>query len=133
MADTDIRRLVQSRRGNRANLKRLFTTINELMERCNATDPEEEDAGALTELLTQLERKKAIITDLDTWIVSTINEDKVEAEVLESEDLQLDISSTISKGKRLQKCLQLLDLPSSPTPHSKDKPTQPLPMDTSEP
>ena len=52
MADTDIRHLVLSCRGYRAHLKRLFTTINELMERCNTTDPEEEDADALTELLT---------------------------------------------------------------------------------
>jgi len=49
-----------------------------------------------------MEWKKAILTDLDTRIVSITNEDEVEAEVLESEDLQLDISSTISKGKRLQ-------------------------------
>ena len=89
MADTDIRCLVQSRRGYRAHLKRLFTTINELMEQCITTDPEEEDVDALTELLTQLERKKAILTDLDTRIMSIINEDKVEAEVLESNDLQL--------------------------------------------
>ena len=80
-----------------------------------------------------MEWKKAIFTDSDTRIVSIMNEDEVEAEVLESEDLQLDISSTISKGKRLQKCLQLLELPSSLTPHSKDKPTQPLPTDTSLP
>jgi len=130
MADTDIRCHVQSRPGYRAHLKCLFTTISELMERCNTTDPEEEDVDALTELLTQLERKKAILTDLDTRIMSIINEGEVEAEVLESEDLQLDISS---KGKQLQKCRQLLELPSSLIPHSKDKSTQSLPTDTSEP
>ena len=62
----DIKRLIQSRRGYRAHLKRLFTSINELMERCNTTDPEEDDADTLSDLLAQLERKKAILTDLDT-------------------------------------------------------------------
>ena len=113
MTEADIKRLVQSRRGYRAHFKRLFTTINELMERCNSTEPEEEDADTLSKLLVQLERKKAILTDLDTRIGAIINEDELETEVLESEDLQMDISNTISKGKRLQKRLQPLGLSSS--------------------
>jgi len=81
------------------------------MECCNTTDPEEDDADTLAKLLSQLERKKTILTDLDTRIASTINEDELEIEVFESEDLQLDISKTIAKGKRLQKHLQVLKLP----------------------
>ena len=99
MADQDIKRLLQSRHGYRAHLKHLFTSINELMERCSTTDPQEEDADTLAELIAQLERKQTILTDLDTRIPTTIDEGELEAEVLESEDFQLDISRIISKGK----------------------------------
>ena len=127
----ELKRLVQSRRGYRAHLKRLFTSITELIERCNTTDPEEDDADTLAELLSQLERKKSILTDLDTRIASTINEEELETEVFEAEDLQSDISKTIAKGKRLQKHLEVLKLPSSVVPQSKDKQVQPPPRDTS--
>ena len=80
----DLKSFVQSRRGYHAHLKRLFTSTNELLERCNTSSPEEDDADTLSELLSQLERKKTILTDLDKQILAIINE---EAEVLGSEEL----------------------------------------------
>lgn len=49
--------------------------------------------------------------------------------ILEPEDLHKDISRTISKGKRLQKRFQLLQLSLSVVLHSKNNPTQSLFMD----
>jgi len=57
----------------------------------------------------------------------------LEAEVLESEDLQLEILRTIAKGKRLQKCLQVMEFSPSVAPQAKDKEAQPPSRDTSEP
>ena len=67
MAD-ELKCLVQSRRGYRAHLKHLFTSTNELLERCNTSTPEEDDADTLDELILQLDRKKTILTDLDKQI-----------------------------------------------------------------
>jgi len=134
MADTDIKRLIQSRHRFRAHLKHLFTSITELLDCCSTADPEKEDIDTLAELLSQLERKKTILTDLDTRIMSIINENELEAELLESEGLQLEILKAIfAKGKRLQKCLQVLELPPLVVPQAKDKEAQPPPKDTSEP
>ena len=119
MAD-ELKRLVQSRRRYRAHLKRLFTSTNELLERCNTSTPEEDDADTLDELILQLDRKKTILTDLDKQILALTNEDELEMEVLESEELQSEISRTLSKGKRLQKRLQVLELPISVVPQPKD-------------
>jgi len=109
---------------------RLFTSINELIECCNTTTPEDDDTDTVTELLSQLEQKKAILTDLVTRIASIIDEGELESEVLESEDLQMEISRTIVKGKRLQSRLQVLELPSSVIPTPKDKPVDSPTRDT---
>jgi len=55
----ELKRLVQSRYSYQDHLKRLFTSITELMEGCN---PEEENADTFAKLLSQL---KTILTDLD--------------------------------------------------------------------
>ena len=104
MAD-ELKRLVRSRRGYRAHLKRLFTTTLELLECCNTTTPDEEDPDTLTELISQLDRKKSILADLDKEIATRINEEELESGVLESE-LQSEMSRIIMKGKRLQRHLE---------------------------
>ena len=94
MAD-ELKRIVQSCRGYWAHLKCLFTTTLELLERCNTTTPEEEDLDSLTELISQLDRKKNILADLDKQIAARIDEAELESEVLESEELQSEISRII--------------------------------------
>ena len=107
MAD-ELKRLIQSCHGYRAHLKRLFTTTLELLEQCNTTTPDEEEPDTLTELISQLDRKKSILADLDKEIATRINEEELESEVLESEELQSEISRVIMKGKRLQRRLEAL-------------------------
>ena len=128
MAD-ELKRLIQSRRGYRAHLKRLFTTTLELLERCNTTTPEEEDPDTLTELISQLNRKKSILADLDKEIATRINEEELESEVLESEELQSEISRVTMKGKRLQRRLEALGtsaIPQSKNPISPTGTTEPV-------
>jgi len=63
MAEAELKRLIQSRRGYRAHLTRLFSSTSELLERCNSSTPDEDDPDALAELISQLERKKTILAD----------------------------------------------------------------------
>ena len=127
MAD-ELKRLIQSRHDCRAYLKRLFTTTLELLERCNTTTPDKEDPDTLTELISQLDRKKSILADLDKEIAARINEEELEAEVLESEELQSEISRVIMKGKRLQRRIEALGtstIPQSKNPISPTGTTEP--------
>ena len=64
----------------------------------------EDDLDTLVELISQLERKKGILADLDKQISAAIDEEELEAEVLEAE-LHSQISKSIMKGKRLQRRL----------------------------
>ena len=73
-----------------------------------------------------MERKKGILADLDKQILVAIDEEELEAEVLE---LQSEISKSIMNGKRLQRHLQALDI-STLAPRSNALPTLP---GTSEP
>ena len=98
MAKAELERLLQSRRGYRAHLTRLFTATTELLEQCNSSPPDEDDLDTLIELISQLERKKGILADLDKQILVAIDEEELEAEVLE---LQSEISKSIMNGKRL--------------------------------
>jgi len=107
----------------------LFSSTSELLERCNSSTPDEDDPDALAELISQLERKKTILADLDRHISAAIDEEELEGEVLEAEELQAEISKSIMKGKRLQRRLQTLDT-STFAPHSKTLPTS---HDTSKP
>ena len=129
MAEAELKRLLQSRRGYKAHLTRLFTATTELLERCNSSTPNEDDLDTLVELISQLERKKGILADLDKQISAAIDEEELEAEVLEAEELHSQISKSIMKGKRLQRRLQALDI-STLAPHSNALPT---PSGTSEP
>ena len=113
MAEAELKRLLQSRRGYRAHLTRLFTATTELLERCNSSTPNEDDLDTLVELISQLERKKGILADLEKQISAAIDEEELEAEV----------------GKRLQRRLQALDI-STLAPRSNALPT---PSGTSEP
>ena len=58
-----------------------------LLERCNSPTPDKADLDTLVKLISQLERKKGILADLDRQISTAIDEEEVETEVLEAEEL----------------------------------------------
>ena len=91
----DVKRLINSRRGYRSHLKRLIGTAGETIERCSNNTSEMDDATSLADLIEQLERKRTILVDLDKQISAGISDDDLEAEVLESEEIQSELSSTI--------------------------------------
>ena len=92
------------------HLATLTTSLTELTERCKEQPPGEEDIVTLTSLLEQLNRKKEILNGLDEKIAGLTDEKDLEAEIVESEEMQLSsISCQITQVKRLL---------SAPTPTS---------------
>ena len=133
----DVRRLIKSRCGYRAHLRRLLNTTGEIMERCsNDSSEERDDTTTLADLIEQLERKRNILVDLDKQIFTGVSDDDLEAE----EEIQSEISSTIARVKRLMQQLQALthssrlsspsqvsQIDRSPSPSSSDTHTESLP------
>jgi len=112
----EIKRLTLSRRGYRSHLKRLFASAGEILDRGN--DKSEADAMTkLTDLIEQLDRKRNILVDLDKQIAAGISDDDLEAEILESEEIQSEISATVARMKHRMQVLQAQthsSCPSSP-------------------
>ena len=104
----DVKRLINSRRGYRSHLKWLIGTAGETIERCSNNTSGMDDTTSLADLIEQLERKRTILVDLDKQISAGISDDDLEAEVIESEEIQSELSSTIARVKRLMQKLQAL-------------------------
>ena len=88
----DIKCLKISHHGYRLHLTKLLSTAGEIMERCKKTD----DMPKIANLIEQLGWKKTILLDLDKQISTGIGADDIEAEILESDEIQYDTFSTIT-------------------------------------
>ena len=97
----ELKRLRLSRRGFRAHLATLTTSLTEIRERCKEHPLQEDDTVTLSNLLEQFNRKKEIISGLDTKILELIDEKDLEAEIVESEEAISSISQHIAQVKRL--------------------------------
>ena len=102
----EVKRLINSRRGYRSHLKRLFATAGEILEWGN-TDNTATLETTLADLIEQLERKRSILVELDKQISAGIGDDDLESEILESEEIQAEFSSTMAWVKRLMQKLQV--------------------------
>ena len=65
-----------------------------------------DDVTSLADLIEQLERKRTILVDLDRQISTGVSDDDLEAEILESEEIQSELSSTMARVKRLMQQFQ---------------------------
>ena len=65
-----------------------------------------DDVTSLADLIEQLERKRTILVDLDRQISAGVSDDDLEAEILESEEIQSELSSTMARVKRLMQQFQ---------------------------
>ena len=93
----ELKRLISSRRGYRAHLKKLLHTLTETLS--EAHPPLSEDQIATRkDLHDQLERKQDMISNLDAKILEGITDDtEIETEILVTEDINSSISSARSK------------------------------------
>ena len=114
----DIKHLINSHRGYRSHLKRLLNTAGEMMEQCSNNTSEMDDATSLTDLIEQLEQIRTILVDLDRQISAGASDDNLEAEILESEEIQSQLSSTMAQVKHLMQQFQqvLINSPRSSSP-----------------
>ena len=68
----DPEHLIQSRRGYRAHLKRLFSSAGEILERCSSNSPEADDSVTITDLIAQLDGKRTKLAELDTQLLGLV-------------------------------------------------------------
>ena len=78
------------------------------MKRYSNSTSEMDDVTSLADLIELLERKRTILVDLDRQISAGISDDDLEAEILESEEIQSELSSTMALVKRLMQQFQQL-------------------------
>ena len=95
----ELKRLVSSRKGYRAHLMKLLQTLTDIL---NEVHPFNEDAiTTLKHLYEQLERKRELISNLDTKILEGISDD--------SELPTEEINSSVSNAKaKITQCLPQL-------------------------
>ena len=82
------KRLRLSHRGYHSHLATLTTSLDELTKQCKEQPPEEDDIIVLTSLLEQFTCKKEVLHTLDEKLAQLTEEKDLEAEILESEELQ---------------------------------------------
>ena len=127
----ELKRFRLSRRGFRAHLATLTTSLTELTERCKEHPPGEEDIVTLTSLLEQLNRKKEILNGLDEKIAGLTDEKDLEAEIVESEEIQSSISRQITQVKRLLSAPTPTSTPNTDTTSTQNKSKEEvIPRDT---
>ena len=96
-----VKHLINSCCGYHLYLKWLLSTTVEMMEWCSNDTYEMDDTTLLANLIEQLEWKKTIFMGLDKQIFAGISSDDLEAEILESEEMQSEFSSTMAWVKCL--------------------------------
>ena len=111
----ELKHLVSSRRGFRTHLKKLISKVQEINEQ-HSDDPSLElDPVDLADLRDQLKRKRDILADLDKKILPLLtSEEEVEREVVDSEEYNSTISTSLARITRL---LEVCTTKSPPTVH----------------
>ena len=77
----ELKRLRLSRRGFRAHLATLTTSLTEIRERCKEHPPEQDDIVSLSNLLEQFNHKKELIGALGEKILMLTKEKDLETEL----------------------------------------------------
>ena len=92
----EIKKAISSRRGYRAHLTKFLQNVEELLRPEQSLT--EGDSIALQDTLDQLQRKESLIAALDGKILeSLVNDEEVEAEVLQAEEIHSLISTVKAK------------------------------------
>lgn len=109
----DIKRAQCSRRGYRTHLKKILTSVDELL-----TQPpplSEDNIATLRDLHEQLQRKQDLITPLDAKILeATVEDDAIETEVLQAEETNTEISTAKAKISRRLSSISARDTTTPP-------------------
>ena len=92
----EIKKAISSRRGYRAHLTKILQGVDELLR--SEHPPTEGDIIVLRDTLDQLQRKEGLISALDAKILESLNnDDEIEAEVLQTEEVNSLITTAKAK------------------------------------
>ena len=100
----ELKKLVSSRRGHKSHLSKVLNNVDEILQKLSYTKESEPDstltsseAILLAEYQKQFRRKAEIFNELDEKIIeNTDDEEKLEAAVFDSADLQSMLSEKIA-------------------------------------
>ena len=94
----NLSKLNSSRAGYRSHLTKTLNKAKNIMEK---GPPTELDVVSLTNIVEQLVRKKAILTELDGKIAALLEDPgEIEQEIFDSEEIQDEIDETKSQISR---------------------------------
>ena len=111
----EAQRTQASRRGHRAHLTKLLKKTNDIMTKESSS---EMDMATLQSTTEQLEKKKAILKELDAKIITSIEQpDELEQEIIDSEDIQSNIIEKICQVRKFFDLKQAIP-PQQPTASS---------------
>ena len=111
----EAQRTQASRRGHRAHLTKLLKKTDDIMTKESSS---EMDMATLQSTTEQLEKKKAILKELDAKIITLIEQpDELEQEIIDSEDIQSNIIEKICQVRKFFNLKQSIP-PQQPTASS---------------
>ena len=111
----EAQRTQASRRGHRAHLTKLLKKTDDIMTKESSS---EMDMATLQSTTEQLEKKKAILKELDAKIITLIEQpDELEQEIIDSEDIQSNIIEKICQVRKFFDLKQAIP-PQQPTASS---------------
>ena len=111
----EAQRTQASRRGHRAHLTKLLKRTDDIMTNESSS---EMDMATLQSTTEQLEKKKAILKELDAKIITLIEQpDELEKEIIDSEDIQSNIIEKICQVRKFFDLKQAIP-PQQPTASS---------------
>ena len=111
----EAQRTQASRRGHRAHLTKLLKKTDDIMTKESSS---EMDMATLQSTSEQLEKKKAILKELDAKIITLIEQpDELEQEIIDSEDIQSNIIEKICQVRKFFDLKQSIP-PQQPTASS---------------
>ena len=109
----DIKRAQCSRRGYRSHLNKLLASVNDLLASPDALS--EDNKATLTDFYEQLQRKEELIAPLDAKILeATVEDDAIEAEILQTEEINTTISTAKAKIKNRLRSVTVRETPAPP-------------------
>lgn len=122
-----LKKLCTSCCAHRSHLTKTLTSITEVLERDSSEPLPELKVISLTTTLEGLQRRKDILSNLDSKIAMLIEvEDKLETDIYECEELQSNIVETIAQLQYIIHQSTCISKPSGTRP----APTSELPVST---
>ena len=93
MTEKDLNRLKSLRAGNRGAVTKILRKLDDAIEETSV------DTQEVTNLLNTIEKKKVTLADLDEQLLSNVDSDGIEEEIIETDEYYIDLDRKLRKYK----------------------------------